>query len=135
MALFSVIFFLENLSNLENYMNSPFLSGASSEDVESKAFECDNGFNKQESARGNDGVVADWDFDISFYDKRATEKLLMSSQNKSQAFLSNLLNHIGLLVDFYFNINSEDTQYYASITIGITRRKGFLLDLSLKCEL
>ena len=39
------------------------------------------------------------------------------------------------ITDFYFNINSEDTQYYASITIGITRRKGVLLDLSLTYEL
>jgi hypothetical protein len=116
-------------------MNFQYLSGASSEDVESTVFEDDTGFNKLESGRGNDELLVNWDFEITVYDKRATEKLLMSSQNKSEAFLSDLLNHLGLLVDFYFNINSEDTQYYASITIGITRRKGVLLDLSLTYEL
>lgn len=118
-------------------MNFQYLSGASSEDVESKAFECDNDFNmlELESGRGNDELLVNWDFEINFYDKRATEKLWMSLQNKSQAFSNSIPNNLGFLVDFFFNVNSENNQYYASITIGITRRKGFLLDLSLKCEL
>ena len=116
-------------------MNSPFLSGASSEDVESKVFECDTGFNKLESSGGNDELLVNWDFDINFYDQRATEKLLMSSANKSKGFLSDVFNQVGFMVNFYFNVNSEDTRWDASITIGMTRSKGFLLELSLNCSL
>lgn len=82
-------------------MNFQYLSGASSEDVESKAFECDNGFNMLESGRGNDELLVNWDFEINFYDKRATEKLWRSLQNKSQAFSSSILNNLGFLVDFF----------------------------------